>query len=381
MANVITDSSNYINIANSIRSKLGTDITYKPSEMAAAINSIGGSSDGIYSISPCTNFKAVAGDSKVTLTWNDPENTIVNGNEVGVWTSTKIVRKVGSYPTSINDGTIVLNETVKNQYSTTGWVDTNVENETTYYYSAFAIANGVASDDISVSAMPVKYNTILKNNTWDKINSASEAGLASSLWSIGDEIDVEIAGVTYTFQIYGFNIDDKADGSGKAGITFGMKNLLATTSRMNSSNTNSGSWANTEMRNKTLSNYYNNMQSDVKSVIKTVNKITGTYNGSSTGGSNITTQDNLFLFSGKEVGLGRNYSTTTEYNACQTYPIFTDNNSRIKKLSNGSGSANWWWGRSPFCNGSDACCRVYFDGSADYGLASNSGGVAFGFCI
>ena len=42
MALILTDSQNYTNIANAIRAKLGTASTFKPSQMASAIGSIGG---------------------------------------------------------------------------------------------------------------------------------------------------------------------------------------------------------------------------------------------------------------------------------------------------------------------------------------------------
>lgn len=43
-------------------------------------------------------------------------------------------------------------------------------------------------------------------------------------------------------QIIGYNHDDKSDGSSKAGITFQMKNCLATTYLMNSTRTNAGGY-------------------------------------------------------------------------------------------------------------------------------------------
>ena len=47
MAKVMTDESNYAAIADAIRSKLGASTRYKPSEMAAAIESIVGCSDAV----------------------------------------------------------------------------------------------------------------------------------------------------------------------------------------------------------------------------------------------------------------------------------------------------------------------------------------------
>ena len=49
MAMILTDSSNYSAIAEAIREKTGTEDTYKPSEMAAAIEAIqGGGEDNTF---------------------------------------------------------------------------------------------------------------------------------------------------------------------------------------------------------------------------------------------------------------------------------------------------------------------------------------------
>ena len=129
------------------------------------------------------------------------------------------------------------------------------------------------------------------------------------------------------------------------------------------------------MFNTTLPAILSCLPSDLKSVIKSVTKSTGTGGGSTSGTE--TSTNKLFLLSEKEVGLS-SYSVGNEGTQ---YPIFTDNNSRIKKLSNGSGSASSWWLRSPFSGYSSRFCRVYSDGSANYDFASISLGVCFGFCV
>ena len=87
----------------------------------------------------------------------------------------------------------------------------------------------------------------------------------------------------------------------------------------------------------------------------------------------------LFLFSPIENGLR---TTTDVYkDEGETYPIFTDNASRIKNLANGAGSADWWWQRSPYAGYSTTFCIVNSNGSAYSGYASYSSGVCFGFCI
>ena len=64
-----------------------------------------------------------------------------------------------------------------------------------------------------------------------------------------------------------------------------------------------------------------------------------------------------------------------------TFALFTDNNSRIKKTYNGTGSASYWWLRSPEASGSSSFAYVTNGGTSNSNGASNSYGVAFGFCI
>lgn len=73
--------------------------------------------------SEVTNLQAVAGDTQISLSWTNP----VSADFAGV----KIVRKVGSYPANITDGTVVYNS------NGTSYVDTGLTNDVTYYYSAF----------------------------------------------------------------------------------------------------------------------------------------------------------------------------------------------------------------------------------------------------
>ena len=49
-------------------------------------------------------------------------------------------------------------------------------------------------------------------------------------------------------EIVGFDADDKADGTGKAKITWGSKTLLKTRRSMNSSETTAGGWGSSAMR-------------------------------------------------------------------------------------------------------------------------------------
>lgn len=55
--------------------------------------------------------------------------------------------------------------------------------------------------------------------SWADVAEVSEKGLASSYFSVGDQKVIEYNGSTATIAIIGFDHDDLADGTGKAGIT------------------------------------------------------------------------------------------------------------------------------------------------------------------
>ena len=63
------------------------------------------------------------------------------------------------------------------------------------------------------------------------------------------------------------------------------------------------------------------------------------------------------------------------------YPIFTDNMSRIRKLDNGLGAADWYWERTPTPDYVYLFYGTYSNGfPSNLGYASNSLGITYGFC-
>lgn len=218
-------------------------------------------------------------------------------------------------------------------------------------------------------------STTLAENSWAQIATVAAAGTAENYWKVGDEIDIVVNGETLTLQIYGFN-HDNLTGGGKAGITFGMKNLMAEKRQMNSSNTNAGGFTGSAMYDWLQNTLYPALPEDLKAAIKAVDKKTSAGSQSTT----INTDSmKLFLFSAIENGLR---TTDNVYkDEGETYPIFTDNASRIKRLENGAGSASTWWERSPSATASTHFCYVYSNGSANSNYVSYSSGVCFGFCI
>lgn len=98
---------------------------------------------------------AIAANQQVSLKWADPDDVSVSGSVLAHWDRTIVVRKAGSAPTSYTDGTVVVSSTVKNQYSTTAFVDTGLVNGTTYHYRFFPVSKeGSYKTGSSVSARP-----------------------------------------------------------------------------------------------------------------------------------------------------------------------------------------------------------------------------------
>ena len=348
----------------------------------------GGSSSSSKGFPPgdATNISVGSGIKCVKLKWTDPNNTIEGTTTLSTWQSTVIIRKEGSAPTSIKDGIVVLVNTTKNKYSSTPYTDSNVVVGKTYYYRFYTLSTDKVYNDSTSMIYKVKilqFGSVLKNNAWEVINTASESGIASSIWNIGDEIDITLSGTyneTITLQIWDFNHFDKSDGSGKAGIVFGMKNLMKALQQMNSSNINYGGWNNMFMRNTVMQNILKSMPSDLQKVIKEVNTYAnqGGYSTSSSPGR--LSKDKVFLPGLTEVYDQWPSQAATESNQ-KMFPIFTDNNSRIKKMNNGSGDAQWWWTRSPHCDVDYQFCSIYNTGAAGANGASGKCCICFCFCV
>jgi hypothetical protein len=223
--------------------------------------------------------------------------------------------------------------------------------------------------------------------SWSLIDVLARRGRVQEVLSVGDEkTEMFTTGEEVTFVVMGFDHDDWADGSGKAPITWGMKNLLSTKHGLNTSNTNAGGWAASEMRNITLPAIFETLPQELRDVIKPVSK-KSTVGGSST--EIQTTADDLFLFSKDEIfsdaqGLGEgvqyeNYLSNK--NSTNGGDMFVQNPGTIKHLDNGNGAADYWLLRSVDLNNPNYACYVSQSGFVNYYNASYAYGVCFGFSM
>lgn len=217
--------------------------------------------------------------------------------------------------------------------------------------------------------------------SWSDIAALSESGSADKYFSVGDEKTISLTtGEQVTLVILGFDHDDLT-GGGKAGISIGMKNLLATKYRMNATATNEGGWDESEMRTSTMATLLSQLPSDLQGVIKQVNK-KATAGGAST--SITTSADKLWLLAEVEVDgtTSAGYADEGEqYEYWKTVKDGTVAADRIKYLSNGSGSASAWWLRSPLVSSSGNFRCISSTGYVSGNSANTTRGVSFGFCV
>ena len=247
--------------------------------------------------------------------------------------------------------------------------------------SGVTYTNGLS--DLDAATVTLFAEAISNNSGISNTTSAVyvDFGSVHRKISVGDQVALSLNGTSYNFDVIGFNHDTlttataygSSTATGKAGITFQMHDLFATTYVMNSSNTNSGGWKSCAMRTSTMATMKGYLPSAWQSAIKPVNKASGTGGGSSSGTE--TVSDSCFLLAEIEIFGSTTYSVSGEGTQ---YAYYKAGNSKVK---NKSGSANAWWERSPYSGNSFRFCRVYSDGNANNYSAHLSGGVAFGFCV
>lgn len=293
-------------------------------------------------------------------------------------------------------------------------------------YTVTATKNGqTTSGSVNVVSGTTSYSltlsfvsSTLNNNEWSVIKSVSDAGQGANYWSIGDRKAVTLNGTvgklslsnvtTYAF-IIGFNHNSSVEGTNrihfqlaKTALTGGTDVCLCDSSynstvsttgyfSMNSSRTNSGGWASSQMRTNicgtSLSSYSGTIiaviPAALRAVLKSVTKYTdNTANGGGSTASYVTaTTDYFFLLSEFEVFGSITYGNTNEKNKQAQYAYYSAGNSKIKYKHDETSTAAHWWLRSPSASRSGAFVLVYTVGTVSYNTAYGSLGFAPGFCV
>lgn len=126
------------------------------------IESGGGGGGGI-APNNASDINLKTGNTKLTITWSDPSDTIIEGQTLSTWKGTKLVQKVGSFPENAKDGTLLLDNQTRDKYKTSGFEITGLTNGETYYFALFPYSDTGATNLNAanrISGTPQSYRTM-----------------------------------------------------------------------------------------------------------------------------------------------------------------------------------------------------------------------------
>lgn len=365
---------------------------------------------------PVNNPTIENANASVIIKWQDPENTVISGSTFSTWAGTKLVMKETGYPANPDDGTLVVDNTVRDKYKTTGYTVTGLTNGKQYYFTLFpyntdGIYNYDAGNRLIGEPEDLKIVTFA-DGTDAEIEKMIEAHYAGKInigdyWAVGDKRTIHhnamaATGVSeshkandYIYVIIGIEHDDLVtaiNGKTKAAITIQTERMLYldTTTEynssydtshecgyMNSSNTNSGGWGYCDRHTWCNNVYKKCLPTYIQNMMKQVRKLTSEGSQSNT---IKTSNDYAFLPSEIEIFGSTTHSFAGEGKQYQYFKNATANRYKKPRYSSTYVSGQYWT-RSPYSSGSDSFCGVGRGGSANADSASNTGGIIPCLCI
>ena len=273
---------------------------------------------------------------------------------------------------------------------------------------------GVTRTDTQAITVTTISNT-LNSNSWATIKAVSDAGQGDNYWDVGDTKAITINGnvgntnfsnLSINVYIIGFNHNSAREGNNrihfKIGKIGGTQVALVDSQygsgvsspgyfSMNTSNTNTGGWANSYHRRTLLGNtgtptsppsnsLLAAMPADLRAVMKAVTKYSDNTGGGSNTASYVTsTTDYLFELAEFEYHGARTYANSAEQNYQQQYAYYQAGNSKVHYKHNATGTAANVACRSVYAADSGYFCLLTSTGYASGTGADGSWGVAPGF--
>jgi hypothetical protein len=124
------------------------------------------------------------------------------------------------------------------------------------------------------------------------------------------------------------------------------------------------------------------LPSDLRAVMKPMTIYTdNTGNAANTAACVTTSVDYLPLLAEYEIFGARSYANSYEQNYQAQYDYYKAGNSKVKYRHSSTGSAAWWWERSPNYSGASTFCYVSTNGGANYDHSRYSYGLAPAFRV
>ena len=226
--------------------------------------------------------------------------------------------------------------------------------------------------------------TQFEKDNWSTIVSNVKSGNINA-YNVGDikNVDLGTYGI-HTLRIANTSTPSECSTTGFSQTACGFVLEFAdiiTDHKMNDTNTNIGGWPATSMRTFVNNDIYNAIPSELRSAIIDTTVVSG--HGSTSGETNFTSTDKLYLLAPKEIYTDFNDTDDTAKDLTRTLDYYknlgtsTSNYSgAIKK--NGT-SADWWWLRTPSSNTNNYFYIVIENGdwSDDHANATNVVSPAF----
>lgn len=414
MAEYLIQGETLKDIADAIRAKTGGTDVIPVKDMATQISGItggGGTIDGAFSVTfmsedgttklgeravlsgntcgdpiSLNDFKTPTKDSTAQHTYTFSGWSLTNGGSVSSSALSKVTEdrilyavfkeSVRLYTVRFYDGTTLLH-TVYAEYGST--VEYTPPEKEGYFFGGWGSSNVNITGDTDCYAQWEEKLTFA-NGTWAQINEVCEAGQAADYFAVGDEktIYTEAYG-NLVLRIIGINFDNKADGSGKAGLTVAATkpNRVAIQEGVWENDNNKFMWwhsapgiqSDITIKNWCKVDFLSSLPSEMVSVIKPILK-TSVYGSSSgwsvsgslsTGVSHSAKDERTLVFIPSLFELKTIDNSYASYEL-GVYPGFTTISDR--KLYGSNGSSIYWWTRTGFRgNGVEGAYVIQSSGS------------------
>ena len=221
---------------------------------------------------------------------------------------------------------------------------------------------------------------------WETIIDAIREGNGSE-YAVGSTKEVNLGTYgTHTLRVANTSTPSECSGTGfsqsACGFVLEFADII-TDHKMNDTNTNVGGWPATSMRTFVNNDIYNAIPSELRSAIIDTTVVSG--HGSTSGETNFTSTDKLYLLTPKEIYTDFNDTDDTAKDLTRTLDYYTSigvttrNHSGAKK-KNGT-NADWWWLRAARSNASNNFYYVSSIGSYTNNIADDTNGVSPAFRI
>ena len=286
--------------------------------------------------------------------------------------------------TDLEDGVIFKDDIIKSGESATYflwlYLDETTPNDA---QKTFFVGNIDVAGEYIPKVNPVSFST----DSWETIITAVKENNISK-YNVGDTKTVDMGTYgTHTLRIANTSTPSECSTSGFSQTACGFVLEFAdiiTTHNMNDTDTNTGGWPASSMYTFVNNEIYNALPSDLRSAIINTTVVSG--HGSTSGETNFTSTDKLYLLAPKEIysdfpGSYTNYDTAKDLTRTLDYytNIGVTTSSYSGAIKKNETSAGYWWFRSASSSRNYNFYRVGHSGGYTGDTATTTSGVAPAF--